>query len=237
MSVNWVMLNDREGFVRLPNEQSIYTSPPRTSFSLQPLGSYKGKETLNIQSSAGHISVTNQRVVYIPSQKSKEFQSFSVPLLNVHDTHVSAPFFGPNQWMALVQPVPGGGIPPALPAVQLKVTFKEGGAFDFHNHFERIKERLQQAVDVSQEGSRGARNVDMSAVHLDELPAYTGPSQGPTTSGLGSNPSDPSPSSQSPTADRAAASGPEPMEPPPGYEEVQQQSVAHEFEERLRRGS
>lgn len=56
------MLHDREGFVRLPDEQLIYTSPPRTAFSLQPLGSYKGKETINIQSSAGHISVTNQRV-------------------------------------------------------------------------------------------------------------------------------------------------------------------------------
>lgn len=155
----------------------------------------------------------------------------------MHDTHVSAPFFGPNQWMALVQPVPGGGIPAALPAVQLKVTFKEGGAFDFHNHFERIKERLQQAVDVSQEGSRGTRNVDMSAVHLEELPAYTGPSQGLPGSGFDSNPSAPSLNSRSGTADRTASSGAEPMEPPPGYEEVQQQSVADELEARLRRAS
>lgn len=183
------------------------------------------------------VLTVGHQVVYIPSQKSNEFQSFSVPLLNVHDTHVSAPFFGPNQWMALVQPVSGGGIPPALPAVQLKVTFKEGGAFDFHNHFERIKERFQQAVDVSPEGSRGTRNVDMSAVHLDELPAYTGPSQGPTTPGLDDNPSGPSPDSRSETADRAATSGTEPMEPPPGYEEVQQQSVANALEARLRRGS
>lgn len=32
-------------------------------------------------------------------------------------------------------------------------------------------------------------------------------------------------------------SGPEPAEPPPGYEEVQSQSVAHELEESLRRAS
>jgi hypothetical protein len=53
-------------------------------------------------------------------------------------------------WTALVQPVAGGGIPPSLPAVQLKMSFKEGGAFDFHSNFERIKERLQQAVETSQ---------------------------------------------------------------------------------------
>ena len=65
------------------------------------------------------------QVVYLPSQRTQDFQSFSVPLLNVRDSHVSAPFFGPNVWTALVQPVPGGGIPPSLPAVQLKVPFKE----------------------------------------------------------------------------------------------------------------
>lgn len=59
---SWVMLHDQEGFVRLPNEQSIYTSPPRTSLSLQPLGSYKGNDSISLQSSAGQIYLTNQRV-------------------------------------------------------------------------------------------------------------------------------------------------------------------------------
>ena len=65
------------------------------------------------------------KVIYLPAQRSDDFQSFSSPLLNVRDSHVSAPFFGPNVWTALVQPVAGGGIP-SLPAVQIKVTFKEG---------------------------------------------------------------------------------------------------------------
>ncbi|THC89966.1 hypothetical protein EYZ11_010569 [Aspergillus tanneri] len=235
MSINWVMLHDREGFVRLPNEQLIYTSPPRAGFSLQPVGSYKGKESLSIQSSTGQIALTNQRVVYIPSQKSTELQSFSAPLLNIHDTHVTAPFFGPNAWVAIVQPVPGGGIPPALPAVQVKVTFKEGGAFDFQNHLERIKERVQQAVEISNEGSRGTRNVDLSSVHLDELPAYSGPLHESAGAGHTTN-QGPSLNSQE-TTNRRQASDSEPMEPPPGYEEVQQQSVANELEERLRRES
>lgn len=56
------MLHDREGFVRLPNERLIYSSPPRTSLALTPLPSYKGSESLSIQSSTGCIHITNQRV-------------------------------------------------------------------------------------------------------------------------------------------------------------------------------
>lgn len=139
-------------------------------------------------------------------------------MLNVRDSHVSAPFFGPNVWTALVQPVAGGGISPSLPAVQIKVTFKEGGAFDFHTNFERIRERLEQAVENVNDGARGMRGVDLSAVHLDELPAYGAPAAPQHTR-------------------RVSEAGPEPAEPPPCYEEVQSQSVAQELEERLRRAS
>ncbi|KAJ5779413.1 hypothetical protein N7457_007133 [Penicillium paradoxum] len=226
MSLNWVMLDDQDGFVRLPNERLIYTSPPRTSVSLTPPSGYKGAEKLSVHSSAGCIHLTNQRVVYLPASKSNDFQSFSSPLLNVRDSHVSAPFFGPNVWTALVQPVAGGGISPSLPAIQLKVTFKEGGAFDFHTNFERIKERLQQAVENTSQGTRGQQNVDLSAVHLEELPAYEAPPNARSTQA----PED----SQS---NRVSDGGSEPAEPPPCYEEVQSQSVAQELEERLRRAS
>ncbi|KAJ5606100.1 hypothetical protein N7510_008881 [Penicillium lagena] len=234
MSINWVMLQDHEGFVRLPNERLIYSSPPRTSLTLSPPSAYKGKETLSVQSSAGCIHLTNQRVVYLPAQQTADFQSFSSPLLNVHDSHVSAPFFGPNVWTALVQPVSGGGISPNLPAVQLKVTFKEGGAFDFHTNFERIKERLAQAVENTDSGTRGLRGVDLTAIHLDELPAYDAPQH---TRNHYSGPSErPPPPAESQSAGRRPSEvSPEPSEPPPCYEEVQSQSVAHELEERLRR--
>lgn len=171
-------------------------------------------------------------MIYLPAQKTEQFQSFSAPLLNIHDSHVSAPFFGPNVWTAVIQPVPGGGIPATLPAIQLKLTFKEGGAFDYHTNFERIKERLLQAVETSREG--GLRTVDLSTVDLEELPAYEGPANGTTYT-----------SQIHPDAGSEACpyNGPppgaetEPLDPPPGYEEVQQQSVATELEERLRRSS
>ncbi|PTU18270.1 hypothetical protein P175DRAFT_0535184 [Aspergillus ochraceoroseus IBT 24754] len=232
MSINWVMLHERDTFVRLPNEQLIYTSPPRTSFALQPLPSYTGRDSLSLQSSTGRVYLTSQRVVYIPAQTSKDLESFSAPLLNIHDSHVSSPFFGPNAWIALVQPVAGGGIPPSLAAVQLKVTFKEGGAFEFHNQFERIKERLQHAVEISRETGRGPRNVDMTNVHLDELPAYPGPQSGASASTHNSSQRDPPRDAQG-----VPETGAEPMGPPPGYEEVQQQSVANELEARLRQAN
>ncbi|KAL4908233.1 hypothetical protein BDW74DRAFT_98601 [Aspergillus multicolor] len=228
MSINWVMLDERKGFVHLPNERLLYTSPPRTSFALQPPPSYTGRDTLSLQSSAGQVYLTNQRVIYIPDQRSDALESFSAPLLNLHDSHVSSPFFGPNAWNAVVQPVPGGGIPPSLVAVHLKVTFKEGGAFDFHNQFERVKERLQQAVEISRESGRGAGDVNMAGVHLEELPAYSGPQ----TYSTGNDHSNQAVHRQS-----TSETNPEPQEPPPGYEEVQQQSVANELEARLRRAS
>ncbi|KAL4891876.1 hypothetical protein BDV59DRAFT_181134 [Aspergillus ambiguus] len=236
MSINWVMLHERDGFIHLPHEQLIYTSPPRTGLSLHPLGSSNSQDSFSVQSSTGRIYLTNQRVVYIPTQKSPELQSFSAPLLNIHDSHVTAPFFGPNVWIALVQPVSGGGIPASIPAVQCKITFKEGGAFDFHNHFERIQERLQQVVDVSQETSRGASNLNMSSVHLEELPAYSGPSNGSAEPRPGS-PTTTTPLPPQTEVTSEPSQDPEPMEPPPGYEEVQQQSVANVLEERLRRAS
>ncbi|KAJ5322416.1 hypothetical protein N7452_010705 [Penicillium brevicompactum] len=229
MSLNWVML-DQEGFVRLPNERIVYSSPPRTAVSLTPPSGYKGGESLSVQSSAGCIHLTNQRVVYLPAARTNDFQSFSSPLLNVRDSHVSAPFFGPNVWTALVQPVSGGGISASLPAVQMKVTFKEGGAFDFHTNFERIKERMQEAVENTDQGTRGQQTVDLSSVHLEDLPAYEAPPNANQTV-TSSEPTEEPPST------RPSDASAEPVEPPPCYEEVQSQSVAHELEERLRRAS
>ena len=127
------------------------------------------------------------QLVYLPATSTAALQSFTAPVLNLHDTHVTAPFFGPNVWSGIVQAVPGGNIPPEHPAVEIKLTFKDGGAFDFHTLFERIKERLQQAVEVAREsgqlvgdgsesmagrGGGGLSGVNLDSVHLDELPAY-----------------------------------------------------------------
>lgn len=186
--------------------------------------------------------------MYLPSP-TEQFQSFAAPLLKVHDSHVTAPFFGPNVWTAVIQPVPGGGIPPSIPALELKATFKEGGAFDFHSKFEQIKERLHHAVEQAREsgsaqeapGTGNPVGIDYSNIHLDDLPAYDGPGASI------SNNADPAPDYPGGPADHPppfsptrAGTGTEfetPAEPPPGYEEVQQQSVANDLEQRIRQSS
>lgn len=59
---SWVMLHDQDGFVRLPNEQLLYKSPPRTAFSLQPFRSPSASDSISVSSSGGNIYLTNQRV-------------------------------------------------------------------------------------------------------------------------------------------------------------------------------
>lgn len=168
-------------------------------------------------------------MVYLPAQQTAKFQSFSAPLLNIYDSHISAPIFGPNAWIAGVQPVSGGGIPASLPAIQMKLTFKEGGVFDYHTNFERIKERHQQVVEVSRESNAGS-TVDLSSVHLEQLPAYESghPDANMTASSLHHQ------QNTTTTTTNVPSSETEPIDPPPGYEEVQQQSVASELETQLR---
>ncbi|KAF3481396.1 uncharacterized protein GIQ15_04155 [Arthroderma uncinatum] len=249
--LSWAMVHETKGLVLLPNERIIYSSPPRTSISLRSIHPGPDKQTFSKQSSAGHVHLTNQRIVYLPSQPTPEFQSFSAPLLNLLDTHVAAPFFGPNVWNSVVQPVSGGGIPATYAAIQLKLTFKDGGAFDFHSNYEQIKERLQQAVERAREGGLmsgdGAQVgtgrdggafgvVDFANVHLEELPAYEGPA-GAVSARIQSLDRPPE---HGEGESRLAGSRSErplfepPTEPPPGYEEVQQQSVANELENQLR---
>lgn len=180
------MLHDRnsatEGFVPLPNEKTIFKSSHRTSLSLTaPKTTYPAHSSnVNINSSDGTCYLTNQRIVYLPKTSSEAFSSFSCPLLNLHDTHLVMPWFGPNAWTALVKPVAGGNIPSGSAYIELKLTFKEGGAPDFQSKFEAIKERLQQVVDVARQtntdsrrvGNDGMGGVNLAAVHLDELPRY-----------------------------------------------------------------
>jgi len=246
-------------YTPLPNEQTLFASPPRIGFSLTTPSHYPGKQQqpFSITHSTGVLYLTNRRLIYLPDKPTDKFQSFAAPMLNLHDAHVTAPFFGPNVWTALLQPTQGGGIPvPSAGVVEIKLTFKEGGAFDFHTHFERVKERLQQAVEVSRisgdgaGSSRAAMNgVDVQNVNLEELPAYQERSdaallspaaavQVPNTvalspqhrdSGVGVEDDRPPPK---PTVDAFTSLD----EPPPGYEETQMQGLQDEMERRMSGG-
>ena len=178
----------------------------------------------------------------MPTNATPALTSFSAPILNLHDTRVSAPFFGPNVWTAALQPVNGGGIPPTHAVVELKMTFKDGGAFDFHSTFERIKEMQHNAVSNASEASGVRISVaNMANVNLEQLPAYeeshSAPlvDASPSTSPMATTARDRLPilAASTETTDEAKAET-RPTEPPPGYEEVQRESVASELERSLR---
>jgi hypothetical protein len=111
------------------------------------------------------------------------------------------------------------------------MNFKDGGAFDFSTTFEQIKERLYQAYSVAREhGQGGAENVDLTNVHLEQLPAYEAAREvdepailspipvrpGERESGIAGmrRESDDTPNPQP---------SPAPSDPPPGYEEAHAQ--------------
>ena len=259
------MLHDKDVFVRLPNEKPVWKSSARTSLSLTTPRAYPGTNPLSFRSDNGTVYLTNQRVVYIPAAPTNAFKSFSASLLNLHDSHIAVPWFGPNGWEALVQPVPGGNIPNNH-HVELKLTFKDGGAPDFHSQFERIKERLQQAVDNAREVNAGNRQngglgaVNMDSVHLDELPSYESSGHDrvapPAAAASAPQPRPPTASTrqaQPPSnlmdepipqvaEERQAWSQEQTSQPdrppdaPPGYEETQQQSLEEELTRRFNQG-
>lgn len=143
----------------------------------------------------------------------------------------------------------GGNIPATQAAIELKLTFKEGGAPDFHSNLERIKERLQQVVSAARENNvTGSRqdsflgNVNLNNVHLDELPSYQESGQHAMASERPAEGGDAvaSPLAMSPhmTPELGRAGSPAedaqpPNEAPPGYEETQQQSIQAELDRRL----
>lgn len=259
MSVNWVMLADGGGYTPLPGEQTLYQSPPRTTLSIQTSHQRYPAESYSQQCKSGVVYLTNRRIIYLPVSPTPAFESFAVPILNVADSRVTAPWFGANKWEAVIQPVSGGGIPPQHAELDMVMEFKEGGAFDFSSIFERLKERLRQAVDVAREsgivdgGADGARGMNLNNVHLEDLPAYeesrqhervdpqpTSPLDDRRSSGVGAGgPVIAAPVPQSPHQSSTMSSPREgtfqpPDEPPPGYEETQRGSIVDELERQIR---
>lgn len=99
--------------------------------------------------------------------------------------------------------------------LEVKMTFKDGGAFDFHNMVERLKERILQAME-----NRGDRQLPLD-VHLEDLPAYE-------DAGRAQAVIPPQPTPPPPAAEVTLVA---PDAPPPEYEEVQAESIRHAAED------
>ncbi|RFU27710.1 hypothetical protein B7463_g8612, partial [Scytalidium lignicola] len=246
-SQSWVMTSPTDtGFIKLPHERILYRSPQRTSLEVSSVNQYPGNEPFNIKSDAGVVYLTNQRIIYLPSAPTPELQSFSSPILNLQDSYVRAPIFSANYWAASCRPVAGGGIPPSHPLVNLKMTFREGGAFDFHTLFEQIKEKVQHAYSVAQELGTTRNNMNLADLDLENLPAYEpAPANGVNIVPGSAVPRTPhsapvTPQNEEPPELNGPAESSSrdnftaPDEPPPGYEEAQIQAVGIDLDERLR---
>lgn len=140
--------------------------------------------------------------------------------------------------------------------IQIKLTFKEGGAFDFHSTFERIKEQVAHAAEIARESGRANLNLNGPIdADLEQLPAYeevgnTGRIPQPVSASAqqhGAQIQRPTPilpnGHERPAPPRDdqddRPSKPEPVnpasfappsEPPPGYEEAQARTVADNLE-------
>lgn len=144
-------------------------------------------------------------------------------------------------------------MPNTTAGLEIKFTFKEGGAPDFQGKFEAIKERLQQVVDCAREA-----NVSMANVHLDQLPSYqdSGHDRIAPNEEREEEVAVPTSATAAQVRAMAAAAASQrqqeqvrrrsreeeaeaqmraeaPNDAPPGYEETQQQSVQEELERRL----
>jgi len=156
------MLNDRKRgeFIPLPNEVNLFTSTLRVGLSLAAPGYVA--QPFKLQCKDGVAYLTSSRLVYIPTTPSPELESFSAPIQNILDSHVHTPIFGANIWVCTVRAVSNGGLPSSVSEFDLKLTFKDGGAYDFLSALERAKEDLHLQMEY-QEDSIG-----------EDLPSYDG---------------------------------------------------------------
>lgn len=207
MSLNWVMLDEtKQGkFIPLPRETTLFTSLPRVALSLAAPG-YAAKP-YKLQCKDGIAFLTSSRLVYIPTTTTPGFESFSSPMKNIFDSYVQTPMFGPNVWCCTIQAVSGGGLPSGVQEFELKLTFKEGGAYDFHSAVERAKENLHMQMEYGYAAEEAT---------AEDLPSYDGGMAGA-----------PGYSSQPPGHHQQ---GPPPDGPPPGYEEAQMHGLTSGLE-------
>ncbi|RKF60893.1 UPF0664 stress-induced protein C29B12.11c [Erysiphe neolycopersici] len=240
MSINWVIASsDGQGFVKLPNECNLYTSPPRTSLEIITPKSIAGAPQFSAKSDGGIVYITNQRLVYLPSNPKPALKSFSCPILNLQDAHIRAPFFGANSWFGSCKPVPGGGIPTQCPIIEIKLIFRDGGAFDFHSIYEEIKERLYQAYSVAQETT--LHGIDLTNVDLEPLPVYRSAREMREETEIETSPAYQKYESNNSSEENFSTGNEQsrsiPTEAPPDYEELQAQAIHINREQGMRQGA
>lgn len=106
----------------------------------------------HLQCQKGHVILTTQRLLVIAagppqqlplSSQTPALYSLAVPLPYLKNPELQQPLFGANGFTAVVLPYPGGGIPQSPPTL-LRVSFREGGAFELYDALGKAMQRLLQ---------------------------------------------------------------------------------------------
>lgn len=225
MSINWVMLNNQGGFVKLGNERILLKLESRISCDLSVPSELKARCTpFHLKSDRGTLFLTNKRIVYLPAKRDPKFESFCAEILKFQDSTTSSSMLWGWVWKSDCIPVSGGGIPPDIPRLEVKFTFSDGGMMDFNEAYIRLRERLYQYQEMRREMGPGADIPD------EPLPAYE--AQTPPVPAPVSNLAAPPAASREHRSDSTASRRPD--EPPPDYEEAQAQQISIRLEDHIR---
>lgn len=183
MALNAVMLSADGKPVPLPREKVFQSVPkvtinlsptqpgaPTTSASS---ATDKGKAPATGSPTLGSVYVTNQRIVFVasnalalPTPSSNpaasqpsldDIRTLTVPLTHHQDGRFVQPWFSANAHECNFVPVRGGGLDQLLPrgttTFALKISFNEGGGFEFHEAVEEVKRRLHDAEGRARAGA------------------------------------------------------------------------------------
>ncbi|KAI9026835.1 hypothetical protein DFJ74DRAFT_604334 [Hyaloraphidium curvatum] len=90
----------------------------------------------------GTLFLTSLRVIYLPTKPLEYTRSFSAPIANVVGGDLHQPLFSPNYFECRVVTVPNSGLPQQTS--DLKLTFRDGGAYDFQTTLSGIRSRMPQ---------------------------------------------------------------------------------------------
>ncbi|ETS74310.1 hypothetical protein PFICI_14176 [Pestalotiopsis fici W106-1] len=218
----------------LPNEEILHQTRGRTSLDVSSPSPSPGVPPFSLKCDRGVAYITSKRLVFLPTQPTDQFKSFSTLILKTENSRVvgaSWGGFGANYWDAEVRPEADGNIPADYTRVTMRLTFNDGGHSDWALKYENIRGRLLHAASVARE--TGNAHV-LNAVTAEQLPEYS-PREGTSSRQSQILAGQAQLERRAEEAAREREDNqPLPNEPPPDYDEAQAQAIAMRFDERQR---
>ncbi|TPX35781.1 hypothetical protein SmJEL517_g01916 [Synchytrium microbalum] len=176
MSINGATLQADNKTPVLIQAEKLFYSQDGIRFEFEGAsGGYPGN-LASYSSKTGSLYLTNLRMIYVPTPLLETLKTFNVPLENVRDGKFVQPWFDANRYEGMlcdllfgslisssaVIPVPHGGL---KERGTMKLTFREGGGFEFSSIFQQLRSRITG-----------------EPAQFENLPAYEEPLQGSSSS-------------------------------------------------------